>query len=182
MITILTLLSLGCILAYTLAVCIKFKGIPNSISASFYSLEHKYWFRFTMWVAPFLLLPAILEVSKPNTEFLAFLAIVGMIIVGCFPDYANDRFAKRGHQAGAIMTMVFSQVWVGFNYPILLSLWAAYLIPTMYLTFKYMDDCIESNGYEGDSDFIDGFYRTKPLFWVEVTCITSVFASVLILL
>lgn len=182
MITVLTLLSLGCILAYTLSVCIKFKGIPNSISASFYSLEYKYWFRFTMWVAPFLLLPAILEISKPNTEFLAFLAIVGMIIVGCFPDYVNDRFAQKGHEAGAIITMVFSQTWVGFNYPYLLALWFFYIVGTMYFILKHVDDVLEAYGYTRWNDFVDGFFFAKPLFWVEVTCILSTFASVILIL
>lgn len=171
MTTALTLLSLGCILAYTLSVCIKFKGIPNSISASFYSLEHKYWFRFTMWVAPFLLLPTILEVSKTNTEFLAFLAIVGMIIVGCFPDYANDKFARRGHQAGAIMTMVFSQIWVAFNCSWFLLFWLA------YITYTIIGIC------KADYYLLkERFYATKPLFWVEVTCIEIVFLTMFVLL
>lgn len=171
MILALTLLSLGCILAYTLSVCIKFKGIPNSISASFYSLEHKYWFRFTMWVAPFLLLPAILEISKPNTEFLAFLAIVGMMVVGMFPDYANEKFAKRGYEVGAVMTMVFSQVWVAFNCPWLLLLWLAYLAYTIIGVCK--------------ADYYllkDRFYATKPLFWIELTCIEIVFLTMFVLL
>lgn len=174
MVLALTILSLGCILAYTLAVCLKFKGIPNSISASFYSLEHKYWFRFTMWVAPMLLLPAILEVSKQNTEFLAFLAIVGMIIVGCFPDYANDKFSKRGHESGAIMTMVFSQIWVGFNKPIFLSLWALYLLYTatsMFIAYKKM------NNLEFKVDFRYLYINTNPLFWIEIFAITSTFLS-----
>lgn len=169
MITVLTLLSLGCILAYTLAVCIKFNGIPNSISASFYSLEHKWWFRFTMWLAPMLLLPAILEISKPNTEFLAFLAIVGMIIVGCFPDYANDKFAKKGHEVGAVMTMVCSQVWVGFNNPIFLSLWGAYLVYTAIMIKN-----------SKAPTFREKFMDSNPLFWIEITCILATFLSVLV--
>ena len=171
MTTVLTLLSLGCILAYTLSVCIKFKGVPNSISASFYSLEHHWWFRFTMWLAPMLLLPAILELSKPNTEFLAFLAIVGMIIVGCFPDYANDKFARRGHQAGAIMTMVFSQIWVAFNCSWFLLFWLA------YITYTIIGIC------KADYYLLkERFYATKPLFWVELTCIEIVFLTMFVLL
>lgn len=170
MILALTIISLGCILAYTLAVCLKFKGIPNSISASFYSLEHKYWFRFTMWVAPMFLLPAILEVSKPNTEFLAFLAIVGMIIVGCFPDYANNKFNKRGHESGAIMTMLFSQVWVACNFPWILFLWLAYVAYTAIMMNE-----------SDDSTLKDKFYDTNPLFWIESSCILTVFTSMFFL-
>ena len=49
------------IAAYTTAVCIKQKGIPYSISATFYAIEHKGWFRFTMWACPMVLMPAILD-------------------------------------------------------------------------------------------------------------------------
>ena len=100
------------IAAYTTAVCIKQKGIPYSISATFYAIEHKGWFRFTMWASPMVLMPAILEVSKPGTEFLAYLALAGMIVVGCFPDYKADKFQHRGHIAGAMMAILFSQIWV----------------------------------------------------------------------
>ena len=182
MTTSLTLLSLGCILAYTFSVCIKFKGIPNSISASFYSLEHKWWFRFTMWLTPILLLPAILEISKPNTEFLAFLALVGMIIVGCFPDYTSNKFNYRGHVAGAVMSMVFSQIWIALNYPIALAAWAVYLVLTMYFTFRNLDKLLDFYEEETFEHFVESFLKTKPLFWVETTCIGIIFCSLFVLL
>ena len=69
----LIILSILTIAAYTTAVCVKQGGMPNSISATFYKLEHKHWFMVTMWFTSGLLMPAILEVSKPNTEFIAFL-------------------------------------------------------------------------------------------------------------
>lgn len=169
MITALILLSLGCILAYTLSVCIKFKGIPNSISASFYSLQHKYWFRFTMWTTPLLLMPAIFEISDTNTQWLAYLACVGMIVVGCFPDYVGDKFYYRGHVAGAVITMVSSQVWVAFNCPWVLLLWIGYIIYTIIM----MSVSVSYN-------FISDFLRTKPMFWVEVTTLVSTYLTILI--
>ena len=177
MILALTLLSLGCILAYTLSVCIKFKGVPNSISASFYSLEHKWWFRFTMWLTPMLLLPAILELSKPNTEFLAFLALIGMIVVGCFPDFTSDKYNYRGHVAGAIMSMVFSQIWIAFNFPMVLSVWILYLALTIYFTFRNLDNSLDFEEDETFEDFVECFLNTKPLFWVETICISIIFYS-----
>lgn len=178
MITALVILSLGCILAYTLSVCIKFKGIPNSISASFYSLQHKYWFRFTMWLTPMLLIPAILEISDTNTQWLAYLACVGMIVVGCFPDYTGDKFYYRGHVAGAVITMVSSQVWVAFHAPVLLTAWALWLVYTMYSIYGYMNDKIEERGYEADGDFIQGFYSSKPMFWVEIVSLTTTYITI----
>lgn len=43
MITILTIISMLVIAAYTAAVCVKTKGVPYSISATYYYLEHKLW-------------------------------------------------------------------------------------------------------------------------------------------
>lgn len=162
--TTLTLLSIICILSYTLAVCLKFKGIPNSISASFYSLEHKWWFRFTMWVTPFLLLPEILEASTETTQFLAFLAIVGMVVVGCFPDYVSDQFNKRGHTAGAIMCLVFSQLWVAFNGAWFLLPWLAYLVYTGVQMKRLWD-----------GKFYTSFLKTNPMFWVEVFALLTTY-------
>ena len=50
MITILTIISMLVIAAYTAAVCVKTKGVPYSISATYYYLEHKLWFMATMWL------------------------------------------------------------------------------------------------------------------------------------
>ena len=178
MITVLTLLSLSCILSYTLAVCLKFRGIPASISASFYSLQHKYWFRFTMWLTPMLLMPAILEISDTNTQWLAYLACVGMIVVGCFPDYTGDKFYYRGHVAGAVITMVSSQVWVAFHAPVLLTAWALWLVYTMYSIYGYMDDALKQRGFTADGDFMEGFYESKPLFWVEIVSLTTTYITI----
>lgn len=179
MTTLLPLLSLSCILSYTLAVCLKFKGIPNSISASFYSLQHKYWFRFTMWTTPLLLMPAILEISDTNTQWLAYLACVGMIVVGCFPDYTGEKFYYRGHVAGAVITMVSSQVWVACHAPVLLTVWALWLAYLGWKIFGYMDNRIEDRGYESDNDFRDAFFASKPLFFIEIICILVVYITVL---
>ena len=60
----LIVISILIIAAYTTAVCVKQKGVPYSISATLYAIEHKGWFRFTMWACPMVLMPAILGVSR----------------------------------------------------------------------------------------------------------------------
>lgn len=183
MITVLTLLSLSCILSYTLAVCIKFKGIPASISASFYSLQHKYWFRFTMWTTPLLLMPAILEISDTNTQWLAYLACVGMIVVGCFPDYTGDKFYYRGHVAGAVITMVSSQLWVLFNCPLILLLWSFYIFGTLYYMIRELNKVEDITGRDVDwYDIKRVFEETKPLFWVEIVSLTTTYITIFFIL
>lgn len=66
MITVLVILSVLCIAAYTAAVCIKFGGVPASISATFYKLGHKFWFGATMWLTARLLIPAILQATSES--------------------------------------------------------------------------------------------------------------------
>lgn len=170
--SILAILSVFAISLYTGAVCIKGRGVPNSISATFYALQHKYWFRFTMWATPMLLMPAILEVSRPNTEFLAFLALIGMILVGCAPDYARDPFQKKLHVSGATMCIGFSQLWVALNcWWVLLPVWLAYLVYTGIAI-----------GRQKEGVFIFRFMQTKPMFWIEIAALATTYSAVAILI
>lgn len=170
--SILAILSVFAISLYTGAVCIKGRGVPNSISATFYALAHRYWFRFTMWATPILLMPAILEVSRPNTEFLAFLALIGMILVGCAPDYVRDPFQKKLHVSGAVMCIGFSQAWVALNYWwVLLPVWLAYLAYTAIAI-----------GRQKEGVFLYKFYQTKPMFWVEIAALATTYLVLVILI
>jgi hypothetical protein len=171
MITILTIISMLVIAAYTAAVCVKTKGVPYSISATFYAIEHKGWFRFTMWACPMVLMPAILEVSKPGTEFLAYLALAGMIVVGCFPNYKADKFQHRGHIAGATMAILFSQIWATLNFWPMLFVWLAYVSYTALSIAK-----------EKEGTFWYKFYQSKPMFWIEIAALLSTYLGILFLL
>lgn len=165
----LIVISILIIAAYTTAVCIKQKGIPYSISATFYAIEHKGWFRFTMWACPMVLMPAILEVSKPGTEWLAFLACAGMFFIGVAPNF-KDSFEGSIHEIGAILCLVGSQAWVAGNCPWCLMVWIAYVGYTVAIMVRNENDSI-----------ISDFLHTKPMFWIEVTALTSTYLSLLIL-
>ena len=169
MTTALTLLAFVCILSYTLAVCLKFKGIPNSISATFYKLEHPYLFCATMWITAGFLMPAILDISKPGTEWMAFLGCAGMLMVGAAPNFIDD-LEGNVHTAGAVLCLAGSQLWVAFNCPWVLLLWIGYIIYTIIM----MSVSVSYN-------FISNFLRTKPMFWVEVTALVSTYLTILIL-
>jgi hypothetical protein len=165
----LIVISMLIIAAYTTAVCIKQKGIPYSISATFCAIEHKGWFRFTMWACPMVLMPAILEVSKPGTEFLAYLALAGMIVVGCFPDYKADKFQHRGHMAGAMMAILFSQIWVSLN------LW-----PMLFVWLTYIGYAVLNIAKEKEGTFWYKLYQSKPMFWIEISSFVAAYLCVLI--
>lgn len=170
--SILAIFSVFTISLYTSAVCIKGRGVPYSISATFYALAHKWWFRFTMWVTPILLMPAILEVSRPGIEFLAFLALIGMIMVGCAPDYARDPFQHKVHVSGAIMCIGFSQVWVTLNcWWVLLPIWLAYLAYTGIAIARQKEGVL-----------VYKFMQTKPMFWIEIAALSTTYSALAILL
>lgn len=156
---------------YTTAVCIKAKKIPASISASFYAIKHKWWFRFTMWVVPMLLMYPFMEISPENIQFLLFLSLVGMIMVGSAPDFKNDKCQNRIHMAGAVMACLFSQIWIFLVNPIALSIWAVYILYTfLYSAIKKINI------------FSKDIIRTKPMFWIEIASTLALIVSAFTLL
>ena len=167
---VLILLSVLCIAAYTTVVCIKFKGVPDSISATFYRLQHKVWFGSTMWLTAGLLMPAILEVTPRCYQFTAFLACIGMMFVGVAPNF-REGIERKVHTAGAIMCILFSQVWVLLTCPWVMLVWFGYLTYTALSMKKH---------WKGN--FISAFLLTKPMFWVEITALLATYVALFILL
>ena len=165
---VLILLSVLCIAAYTTVVCIKFKGVPDSISATFYSLQHKVWFGSTMWLTAGLLMPAILESTPGCYQFTAFLACIGMMFVGVAPNF-REGIDKKVHTTGAVLCILFSQVWVLLTCPWMMLVWVAYLIYTALMMMK---------NWKGN--FISAFLLTKPMFWVEITALLTTYVTLFI--
>lgn len=135
MITALTILSALIIAAYTVAVCIKCKGIPYSISETYYKISHKFWFGVTMVLTACLLMPAILEITPNSYQFMEFLACLGMIMTGIAPNFRKG-IEKKIHTTGAVLCLVFSQVWVGLTCPWMLLVWVGYLVYTIVMMIK----------------------------------------------
>lgn len=168
MITALTILSALLIATYTAAVCIKGKGVPYSISDTYYKIDHKLWFGATMVLTACLLLPAILQVTPGSYQFTAFLACAGMIATGIAPNF-RDGIERKIHTTGAVLCLVFSQVWVGLTCPWMLLVWVGYLAYTAIGLWRNW------NGY-----FIGTFLGTKPMFWVEIVALLAAYVTLLI--
>ena len=163
----LVIISLLVIASYTVAVCIKQKGIPYSISATFYKLKHPYWFMAVMWSTAGLLMPAVLDISKPGTEFLAFLACAGMIFVGAAPNFKEEMEGKV-HMSGAVICVVASQLWVGCTsfWWVLIPVWLAFIIYTVIGMGKRITGSIWHD-----------FMSTKPMFWCEIAALSTTFSA-----
>ena len=164
---VLVIISLFIIASYTAAVCIKQKGIPYSISATFYKLKHPYWFMAAMWSTAGLLMPAVLGISKPGTEFLAFLACAGMIFVGAAPNFKEEMEGKV-HMSGAVICVVASQLLVGCTpfWWILIPVWLAFIVYTVIGMGKHITGNIWQD-----------FVSTKPMFWCEVGALLAVYTA-----
>lgn len=163
----LTIISALIIASYTAAVCIKVKGIPYSISATFYALEHKWLFCATMIITAGLLMPAILQKTPESYQFTAFLSCVGLIMVGVAPNF-REGIEKEIHTTGAVLCLLFSQVWVGLICPWILLIWVVYLVYTAIGLWRNW------TGY-----FISSFLTTKPMFWVEIISLLTTYLTII---
>ena len=87
---LLLIISFLVIAVYMAAVCIKAKGVPYSISATYYTLDHKLIFGASMALTAMFLFPVIWEMSTTFTmRLLAIAACIGLIGVGLAPDFKD---------------------------------------------------------------------------------------------
>lgn len=129
------------------------RGIPESISQTVFLLPRKGQLVFTivMWVVGFLLMPVLMEKVCEQTQFIAFLMISGICFVGASPLVLKEK--NTIHYVCAAVAGIASQLLVALNQPLLLLLWFLYIGYTLLAK--------------------DG---SKNLFWVEVSCMLTVFA------
>ena len=165
----LILISLLTIATYSAIVTIK-SGIPYSISETYYRIYHKKWFTFVMLFTAITLLPAALENSSENSQFLIFLSVVGMGVVGLSPNFIHGEKSEQiAHYIGSGMLLIFSQCWVGCNLPWALICWIVYV---MWIVFNF-------NKSDSEQNFYNKLVSTKPVFYAELIVMITVYATVL---
>lgn len=149
----LVVIALIVIALYTGAMIYSGRGIPESISQTVFLLPRKGQWVFTvvMWVVGFLLMPVLLEKVSEQTQFIAFLTISGVCFVGASPLVLKEK--NTIHYVCAAVAGIASQLLVALNQHLLLLLWFLYVGYTLLAK--------------------DG---SKNLFWVEVSCMLTVFA------
>jgi hypothetical protein len=104
-----------------------------------------------MWVVGFLLMPVLMEKVSEQTQFIAFLMVSVILFVGASPLVLKEK--NTIHYVFAAVAGIASQLLVALNQPLLLLLWFLYIGYTLLAK--------------------DG---SKNLFWVEVSCMLTVFA------
>ena len=162
----LTITSLVILMSYTVAVCIKF-GIPTTLSESYYFIYKKYLFTLVMWLAGFLILPPIMEMTGGDTQIIPFLSIIGIMIVGAAPRYKEQE--RTLQIVGATMAGFCSQLWIIlYAYPWTLLTWAILIIWAIGIL-------IESKLVEW-SEELD---KRKWFFWAEMLAFINLYLNII---
>jgi hypothetical protein len=146
----LTFIAAVIVVIYTVVMCIKNKGIPESLSqtAFFLSTKAKWLFGAVMIVCGVLLGIVMIDKSSENTQFLAFLTLVSLCGVGVTPLFNID--TRKAHYVFAIAGGILPSLCIVFNNPLCLLPWFGYVFYTL-LT----DDKSET-------------------FWSETACFVSI--------
>lgn len=149
----LVVIAITVIALYVGAMIYTGRQIPESISQTVFVLPRKVQWLFTvvMWVVGFLLMPVLMEKVSEQTQFIAFLMVSGICFVGASPLVLKEK--NTIHYVFAAVAGIASQLLVALNQPLLLLLWFLYIGYTLLAK--------------------DG---SKNLFWVEVSCMLTVFA------
>lgn len=157
------------ILIYLIALIIKEKKIPHSISETRYYLDNPIWFTIIMVFISYNLLPLIISVTPENYQIFAFLSMVGISFVGVADDFRRDKSVDIIHTVFAIISFICSQIWIGLLIPKLLLIWIPLLI---YLIVKFIK-------YRSLNKI---FEYTSIKFWAELLAIMSIYLALLFLL
>lgn len=155
---LLTILSMLLLISYIVYAMSVIKAVPWSISDTYYQLEKRFrpkWlFQLAMIAPAMLLLPAWLDCSPSNIQFLSFLSCGGLVFVGAAPCFKLDLDGSVHYTATAVcgLSAILWMCLVGVCYIPLVCFMAA-----GYLIYRY----------------------NKPMFWIECAAFVSTYLSVL---
>lgn len=148
-------------------------GIPVSISRTYYKIPWKPLFTIVLVLAGFMMLPRSFDIVPSDLKIVPFLGVMGMIVVGTSPDLEND-IECRIHWAGAIASVVFSQLWVILYTNVQLSL-LLWIIPASILGWTIVKD-----RPKGLSELDKCLDTRKFTFWTELICYIILYIGLLV--
>ena len=138
---------------YTSYIRIKYK--PDCISQSYYLLKNGNIFTVCIIAVAFLTFPAWVEISPIYFQFLPFLSVVALTLVGLCPRYLEQD--RVPHIAGASVTCILSIVWNIVSGTLLIP---AILLIVLILLFA--------------------FNIRDKLFWTECLAFLNIYSSIII--
>ena len=163
---VLTLIAFAIYFIYNCIALRKF-GIPITLSKTHYSFldlnsKLKWCFPLMMVSMAGLLMPAWLDLSDGSLyQFTAFLAAMGIIMVGMIPNVRDGKFHKITHGIFAILAAIFSILWVC----LVAGLW--------YIVLIVLGICIAMM-------ILTKSYKTSIVYWLETGAFISTFVSIIL--
>ena len=128
------ILGFAILLSYIIYIIWKDKKIPQSISATVYSLDkkNKWIYTIVILLAAFLIAPYLFEITSAiGIEIVAFFTMVGILGVGACPLIYGKK--NELHYVCAILMGSSSQVISYLLCPYTMFLWLPYIIYTLYM-------------------------------------------------
>ena len=120
--------------SYIIYIIWKDKKIPQSISATVYSLDKKSKWLYTIitFIVAFLIAPYLFEITSAiGIEILAYFTILGMLGTGADPLVHGEK--NIIHYSCAVLLGSSSQVISYLLCPYTMFLWLPYVVYTMYM-------------------------------------------------
>lgn len=143
--------SFGVLAIYLTFFLVK-KGVPESISATYYSSFPKWVFPASLALAGGLILAPWIELSQ-KTEFCAFIATASVFFVACSPTF-KEKFVGNIHYGSAFVLFISAMIWLFFNDGFMLPFFISLVLALLN--------------------------RVNWLFWVEIGLLLSIYATLLI--
>lgn len=149
------------LVAYTLIICVVNKHIPDSLSQSVFFLPPSASWIWTLVIGffAFAIMPAIIDKTPENWQWLAFISCAGLMAVAFAPLLPGKESADgidksdlgyKVHMIGAFTAAIGSQVLIARCQPLVLLCWIPYVVAFIWITKDHK-------------------WRTK-VFWAEMTC------------
>lgn len=114
---ILLLITASLFIIYNVFILYNF-GVPESLSETSYLLKEKYkqpwWFSLVCVIIIIGLLPNWIIISTINTQFLVFIACVGVLFIAASPFFLKG-LDKPVHYTSGVVTAVCFILWFIFN-------------------------------------------------------------------
>lgn len=117
MMNALLIVSLAVFAVYLTDYFVRFREVPPSLSATYYSFEERYGrgsvFTIALLLMAFTIIAPMIECSLGSPfQFLAFLCPAAIAFVGAAPKFRDTRMESRVHTIAALLSALCGCLWV----------------------------------------------------------------------
>jgi hypothetical protein len=167
----LTYLSLIFIVAYLFATYFKAgKDIPESISSTYFVLDKKEIFSLTIIVSSIMLLLPFHLVTPGYHLFFPYLGVIGMIMVGIFPN-TEDLKQLKLHMIGGVGGCICFNIWTS----LIQSNWYILIFWILFILMGYWLNRVDVSRYK-----LLQHLKEHIIFWAEVFTLLGVYSTLII--